>query len=220
MIQENRSFDHYFGQMTAYRAANGIPINGSPATIEDESAGSFSNISIATGANIAAYHTGSVCTEDLTPDWTETHKNFDWKNPAGANPSSPMDGFVSLAVQISQYAATLGIHMADQDGRRVMGYFDGNDLNYYYFMASNFAMGDHFYSPIPSNTPAQRHFLFAATSQGYVHDGPARESSPPRQSGRNWMPPAFPGRSIRRRRTCSPICRILLTSTSPGCRQR
>ena len=172
MIQENRSFDHYFGQMTAYRAANGIPINGSPATIEDESAGSFSNFSIATGANIAAYHTGSVCTEDLTPDWTETHKNFDWKNPAGANPSSPMDGFVSLAVQISQYAATLGIHMADQDGHRVMGYFDGNDLNYYYFMASNFAMSDHFYSPIPSNTPAQRHFLFAATSQGYVHDGP------------------------------------------------
>jgi phospholipase C len=33
-------------------------------------------------------------------------------------------------------------------------------------------MGDHFYSAIPSNTPAQRHFLFAATSQGYVHDGP------------------------------------------------
>jgi phospholipase C len=172
MIQENRSFDHYFGQMTAYRAANGIPINGSPATIEDESAGSFSNFSIATGANIAAYHTGSVCTEDLTPDWTETHKNFDWENPAAANPSSPMDGFVSLAVQISQYAASLGIHMADQDGHRVMGYFDGNDLNYYYFMASNFAMGDHFYSPIPSNTPAQRHFLFAATTQGYVHDGP------------------------------------------------
>jgi phospholipase C len=40
-----------------------------------------------------------------------------------------MDGFVSLASEISQYAATLGIHMADQDGHRVMGYFDGNDLN-------------------------------------------------------------------------------------------
>lgn len=70
MIQENRSFDHYFGQMTAYRKANGIPINGSPATIEDESAGSFSN------SGMAPYHTGSVCTEDLTPDWTETHKKL------------------------------------------------------------------------------------------------------------------------------------------------
>ena len=170
MIQENRSFDHYFGQMTAYRAANKFPINGSPATIEDESAGSFSNFSPVTNANIAPYHTGSVCTEDLTPDWTESHKNFNWQNPAGADSSSPMDGFVSLATQISQYAATLGIQMADQDGHRAMGYFDGNDLNYYYFMASNFGLGDHFYSPVPSNTPAQRHFLFAATSQGYVHD--------------------------------------------------
>jgi len=175
MIQENRSFDHYFGQMTAYRAANGIPISGSPASIEDESVGSFSNLSIATGANIAAYHTGSVCTEDLTPAWTETHKNFNWANPAGADSNSPMDGFASLAVQISQYAATLGIQMADQDGHRAMGYFDGNDLNYYYFMASSFALGDHFFAPVPSYSPAQRAFLFAATSQGYVHNpGPGK----------------------------------------------
>src|SRR6185437_13789820 len=152
VIQENRSFDHYFGQMTAYRTANGIPINGTPANIDDESTGSFSNFSPVTNANIAAYHSGSVCTEDLTPDWTESHMNFNWQNPAGADSNSPMDGFVQLATQISQYATTLGINMADQDGHRVMGYFDGNDLNYYYFMASNFAMGDRFYSPIPSNT--------------------------------------------------------------------
>ena len=169
MIQENRSFDHYFGQMTAYRQANGIPINGSPATIEDESMGSFSN------SGITAYHTGSVCTEDLTPDWSETHRNFNWENPTAAGPASPMDGFVNLAVDISKYAATIGIQMADQNGRRVMGYFDGNELNYYYFMASNFAIDDHFYSPLPSKSPAQRAYLFAATSQGYVHDpGPGK----------------------------------------------
>lgn len=172
VIQENRSFDHYFGQMTAYRQANGIPINGSPATIDDESTGNFSNFSPATGANIAAYHTGSVCTEDLTPDWTESHKNFDRLNPAGASASSPMDGFVSLAFQISQFAATLGIHLADQDGHRAIGFFDANDLNYYYFIGSQFAIGDHFYAPVPSNTPATRHFLMAATSQGFVHNGP------------------------------------------------
>jgi phospholipase C len=175
MLQENRSFDHYFGQMTAYRGANGFPIDGSPATIDDESTGSFSNVSNPSGVTIAAYHTGSVCTEDLTPAWTETHKNFDWANPAGANSSSPMDGFASLAVQISQYASTFGINMADQDGHRVMGYFDGNDLNYYYFMASNFAMSDRFFSPVPTYSPSQRAYLFAATSQGYVHDpGPGK----------------------------------------------
>ena len=172
LIQENRSFDHYFGQMTAYRQANGIPINGSPATIDDESAGAFSNVSPATGAAIAPYHTGSVCTEDLTPDWQPSHINFNRQNPAAASASSPMDGFVAIAFNISKVAAGLGIPMADHDGHRVMGFFDGNDLNYYYFMASQFAIDDHFFGPIPSDTPANRHFMFAATSQGFVHQGP------------------------------------------------
>ena len=172
LLQENRSFDHYFGQMTAYRRANGIPIVGSPATIDDESTGAFSNISPATGAAIAPYHTGSVCTEDLTPDWEPSHINFNRQNPAAASASSPMDGFVAIGFNISKSAAGLGIHMADQDGHRVMGFFDANDLNYYYFMASQFAIDDHFFAPVPSDTPANRHFLFAATSQGFVHEGP------------------------------------------------
>ena len=130
LLQENRSFDHYFGQMTAYRQANGFPINGSPATIDDESTGAFSNVSPATGASIAPYHTGSVCTEDLTPDWEPSHINFNRQNPAAASSSSPMDGFVAIAFNISKVAAGLGIHMADQDGHRVMGFFDSNDLNY------------------------------------------------------------------------------------------
>src|SRR5438270_11242800 len=122
MLQENRSFDHYFGQMTAYRTANAIPISGTPATIDDESTGSFSNFSPVTNANIAAYHSGSVCTEDLTRDWTESLKNFNWQIPAAAGSSSPMDVFAQLATQTSQYATTLGINMADQDGHRVTCY--------------------------------------------------------------------------------------------------
>src|SRR5262245_60044281 len=170
LIQEDHSFDNYFGQMTAYRRANGIPINGLPATIDDLSTGTFSNFSPATGTMIALHHTGSMCTEDLTPDWTESHKDFNLQNPVAAGPTSPMDGFVSVAFQISQFAATLGIQMVDQDGHRAIGFFDGNDLNYYYFMASQFAMGDHFYAPVPGNTPVNRHFGQAATSQGFVHD--------------------------------------------------
>lgn len=170
LLQENRSFDHYFGQMTAYRQANAIPINGSPASINDESTGTFSNLSPVTGASIAPYHTGSVCTEDLTPDWTPSHINFNRTNPAAASSSSPMDGFVAMAARISQAAAGLGIHLADQDGHRVMGFFDSNDLNYYYFMASQFAMDDQFFAPAPTNTPGTRHFLFAGTSQGFVHE--------------------------------------------------
>ncbi|HZU21681.1 MAG TPA: alkaline phosphatase family protein, partial [Terriglobales bacterium] len=59
---------------------------------------------------------------------------------------------------------------------RAIGFFDWNDLNYYYFMASQFGIGDHFYAPVPGNTPPNRLYLMAATTQGYVHDPPGNGS--------------------------------------------
>jgi len=58
----------------------------------------------------------------------------------------------------------------DQNGRRVMGYYDGTDLPYYYFMASNFATSDRWFSPVSSNSPPNRVFSLAATTRGHVHD--------------------------------------------------
>ncbi len=168
MFQENRSFDDYFGQMTAYRQANNIPINSSDGKINDLSTGQYSNTNFSTGQVIASYHTGSVCTEDLTPDWGPTHIMMNDANPAAAGPGAPMNGFVQLAYNISTAFGPSVV--TDQTGRRAMGYFDGNDLNYYYFMASNFAMGDAFYSPAPSRTAVNRLYIFAATSQGYAHE--------------------------------------------------
>lgn len=169
MMQENRSFDQYFGQMTAYRQRNNVPIISSDGKINDLSSGTFSNKSPVAGP-IAPYHSGSVCTEDLTPAWAESHKMMNLADPPAAGPNSPMDGFVNNAYGLSQYALTLGIALADQTGRRPMAYFDDQDLNYYYFMASQFAMGDMFFSPVPARTTVNRLYFHAATSQGYVHD--------------------------------------------------
>jgi phospholipase C len=169
MFQENRSFDDYFGQMTAYRQTNSIPINSSDGRINDLSSGSFSNVSPVAGP-IASYHTGSVCTEDLTPAWSESHHMMNLSDPSAGGPNSPMNGFVNVAYGISQYAASLGITLADQTGKRAMGYFDDSQLNYYYFMASNFAMSDMFFSPIPARTTENRLFFFAATTQGHAHE--------------------------------------------------
>lgn len=58
----------------------------------------------------------------------------------------------------------------DQQGRRSMGYYDATDLPYYYFMASNFATSDRFFSPISSNSEPNRVYFFAATSHGHAHD--------------------------------------------------
>ncbi len=43
----------------------------------------------------------------------------------------------------------------DVDGIRAMGYYDGSDLNYYYFMASNFATSDRWFNPVMTRTPTE-----------------------------------------------------------------
>jgi phospholipase C len=58
----------------------------------------------------------------------------------------------------------------DQPGHRAMGYYDQTDLPYYYFMASNFATSDRWFSPISSNSEPNRIYALLATSHGHVHD--------------------------------------------------
>jgi phospholipase C len=50
-----------------------------------------------------------------------------------------------------------------------MGYYDDTDLNYYYFMASDFSTSDRWFSPVMTRTQPNREYLIAATSQGYVY---------------------------------------------------
>jgi phospholipase C len=175
LMQENRSFDHYFGFMTEYRQKNGIPINSSDGKIRDLSdpaaqVAASKNISSATGAAIQTYHTGSICTEDLSPDWLESHHEMDRNHPADAGPNSPMDGFAQTAKNLGDFLQVL----KDTDGHRAMGIFDESQLNYYYAMASNFAMSDAFFSPIPTRTGSNRLFIHAATSAGRVHADSAK----------------------------------------------
>jgi phospholipase C len=57
----------------------------------------------------------------------------------------------------------------DTNGIRALGYYDGGDLNYYYFMASNFGTSDRWFNPAMTRTNPNRQYLIAATSQGYVY---------------------------------------------------
>jgi phospholipase C len=180
MLQENRSFDHYFGFMTQYRQANGFPINSADGKIRDVSdAPGFTNTSAVAGP-IAPYVTHSTCTEDLSPDWLEHHIQINANNPAAASPTNaPMDGFVRVSLGESRaFAAQVPpIVLSDQTGHRAMGFFDDSILNYYYFMASNFAISDNLHSPLPANTTANRMYIHAATSQGFVHTPTAKLSA-------------------------------------------
>jgi phospholipase C len=157
MAQENRSFDTYFGQLAAYWAANGFPsqqLDGMPANA--------SNPSFDGTTTVPAYHLATECVENLSPSWDESH--LDWNLHEPISPTATMDGFVYNAAKFATDES-----FTDTAGSRAMGYYDGSDLNYYYFMASNFATSDRWFAPALNRTQVNRMYLFAATSQGYAY---------------------------------------------------
>ena len=259
MFQENRSFDTYFGQLGAYRAANGYgaatDIDGMPAT---------ASLPNAAGVQTAAYHFKTSCIENMDPDWLESFGDYNLAQPGSstfkgdgfvhnaqgraigegkvaeviaaqgtttvtpqvttnyylyANASSTADFYSSLPLAVATVAVTgdttpiqpgavtgggtitasaalvapgtsvtltwsapgsartLVSLTYDALGRRAMGYYDGGDLPYYYFMANNFATSDRWFSPVPSNTPPNRIFSYAATTHGHAHDPGTLDSS-------------------------------------------
>ena len=185
--QENRSLDHYFGYMRAYWAAHGItdqsfdglpqfnPASGSAPLQGPAPTNPGCDATNPNGPDwctpdpnhpVTSFHMQSVCTEEMSPFWNESHTdwndNFSYPN----NVSQELNGFVEAAGNDArQYYQTVN----DVNGYRAMGYFDDNDLNYYYFMASNFATSDRWFSPVMSRTQNNRMYLIAATSQGYAY---------------------------------------------------
>ncbi|HEY2498209.1 MAG TPA: alkaline phosphatase family protein, partial [Candidatus Angelobacter sp.] len=69
------------------------------------------------------------------------------------------------------FARTAGFEgpINDVIGARVMGYYTGDNLNYYYFMASNFATSDRWFAPALSRTQVNRQYMLSGTSQGHAY---------------------------------------------------
>jgi phospholipase C len=147
-VQENRSFDNYFGMLGAYRVSKGLPnsIDGIPldVTLYDKK-----------GHPIHPFHFQTVCHENLSPFWNESHTDLN---------GGKMDGYMVTALP----------SQIDPTGTRAMGYYDQTDLPYYYELATQFATSDRFFSPVMTNTIGNRMYLFAATSFGHI-----RPDTPP-----------------------------------------
>ena len=158
MLQENRSLDSYLGNLTQYWQAKGIPnppqFDGLPPNT--------SNPSFDGTMNINSFHLKSVCFSDLSPSWNESH--VDWNRDLPSSPNPLMNGF---ALTAAKYARNNGNN--DIEGLRAMGYYTDTDLNFYYDLATKFAISDRWFSPVMSRTPPNRQYLMAATSAGHVY---------------------------------------------------
>src|SRR5579864_6894142 len=158
MMQENRSFDEYFGQLNAYRQSQGF---GADVDVTPANA---SQLSFDHTTTFTPFHMVSMCAEELSSFWNESHNDWNHEAPTTATPL--MDGFANSAGNDSRNSVPMGF---DINGQRVMGYYDDGDLPYYYFMATQFAMSDRWFSPVMTNTPASRLYAMAATSHGVIN---------------------------------------------------
>ncbi len=140
MLQENRSFDSYFGRLGQYKRDHGIP-----GDVEDLPL----NVTLFTrsGAPVQPFHFRTVCQENISPSWNQSH--FYWDG-------GKMDLFMHTATKST----------IDPDGTRAMGYFDQSELPYYYELASQYATSDRFFSSVMTETVPNRLYMMGATSWG------------------------------------------------------
>lgn len=139
-IQENRSFDHYFG---SYPGVRGFSDQSMAFQQPDPL-----NVASAPLAQLLPFHldtatTNAACTHDITHDWAPQHQS--WNNGA-------MNGFVTSRLPINANDAVL-----------TMGYYNRADLPYYYALADAFTICDNYFCSVIGPTDPNRLYTMAAS---------------------------------------------------------
>jgi len=141
MLQENRSFDSYFGVLNPYRQSNGWTVSedGNTYAVDgiDDKLSKFANPDDQ-GQSFNLFKFDSACIDDMSSAWLESYGDVNRYNFLTNRPIL-MNGFVHTAEGFAKSGAGDGT-FTDLVGQRAMGYYDQSILNYYYYMASQFAV--------------------------------------------------------------------------------
>lgn len=153
LMQENRSFDNYFGMLGKYRESKGLPndIDGLDTSVI---------LTDKDGHRYHPFHSPTVCIDVTSPGWNESHFYADRKSDG----TFAMDHWVA-AQSDSQTKYTGG---RDPYVTRNLSYFDQTDLPYYYELATQFATSDRWFSSLMGPTIPNRMYLFTGTSFGWI----------------------------------------------------
>ena len=153
-MQENRSFDHYFGTFPGVRGFS-----------DSQGAAAFNQHGFPAGTDgvLQPWHLdisapGMDCTHDVTHEWGPQHRI--WNGGA-------MDKWVA------EHLATDG---ADQ-GSLTMGYYDRKDVPLYHALADAFTICDRYHCSVIGPTDPNRLYSMSATlDPGGAHGGPLLET--------------------------------------------
>jgi phospholipase C len=139
-IQENRSFDHYFG---SYRGVRGFS-DLSPAFQQPDAANTTNPpAGVLLPFHLDTSRTNAACTHDITHDWVRQHQSWD---------NGTMDGFVTSRFSINTNDAVL-----------TMGYYTRADLPFYYAVADAFTICDNYFCSVIGPTDPNRLYTMAAS---------------------------------------------------------
>ncbi|MHB8499592.1 MAG: alkaline phosphatase family protein [Candidatus Acidiferrales bacterium] len=140
LVQENRSFDHYFG---SYRGVRGFSDPSMAYQQPDPANTTRSPVGALLPFHLDTSTTNAACTHDITHDWVPQHKS--WDNGA-------MDGFVTSRLPINPNDAVLS-----------MGYYTRADIPYYYALADAFTICDNYFCSVMGPTDPNRLYTMAAS---------------------------------------------------------
>jgi phospholipase C len=189
VMQENHSFDNYFGVLPY---VPGGPYHRGPCDRSDHACVDGLSCTGASGglvcsnssrdddrSEVAVFHSGTYCPgPDLRHDWPGSHQEANYFLPFLTWLASPNDGFVLVNDGATPLVPPLvpdGVGQHPPDARAetptdddTMSYYDGGDLPFYYGLAQTFAIGDRYFSSVIGPTFPNRAYALAATSFGHV----------------------------------------------------
>ncbi|HYT07194.1 MAG TPA: alkaline phosphatase family protein [Rugosimonospora sp.] len=178
VMQENHSYDNYFGVLayapgTPYHNGNGpcSPkdhqcVDG--LTCKVDSTGNLTCSNSNRDANssiVTAFHEPTRCVvPDLDHSWFGTHREANFSHPNDTLTDFLANGFVRVNDLTEQ--PDNGSESPTDD--ETIGYYTQSDLPFYYDLAENFAISDRHFASLLGPTFPNRSYLMAATSFGHL----------------------------------------------------
>ena len=178
IMQENHSFDNYFGALpyapnTPYRHELGgcrkddhDCVDG--LTCKTDKLGTltcFNSNLDDNGSTVFSFHDNRRCAgPDLDHSWFQTHEEINFLDPTRTLFDPRSDGFVRVNDITEQHDN--GVESPTDD--QTMGFYTQDDIPFYYDLAQKFAVGDRYFAAVLGPTFPNRSYLLAATSFGHL----------------------------------------------------
>jgi phospholipase C len=149
LMQENRSFDHYFG---TYAGVRGFGDRKNRAAFFQKTSA---------GKTVHPFHLTKGCLPDISHEWGPQHRSW-----AGGK----MTGFITSR----EPASVNGLAVAVE----TMGYYNSSDLRFYHALANAFTLCDGYFCSVIGPTDPNRLMSMTATiDPAGTHGGPLLQTN-------------------------------------------